>query len=59
MSRNIRKVEQYELDAYALGRAIGEQRQFRTHVVRREVYLDDQGRPVKLVEEVIETSEDI
>lgn len=53
------ELEAYEVDAYLVGRSAGEERQVRTHVVRREVFLDEQGRPAKLVEEVIDIIEDI
>ena len=53
------ELEAYEVDAYFVGRSVGSQRAVRTRVTRREVYLDELGRPAKLVEEVIDTIEEL
>lgn len=50
------ELEAYEVDAYAAGMSL-EAEQPHTRIVRREVWLDELGRPYRLVEEVIDTDE--
>lgn len=50
------ELEPYEVDAYWVGRSLDEPPR-QTRVVRREVHLDEQGRPRLLVEEFIDIDE--
>lgn len=47
------ELEPYEMDAYELGRSLEVERP-QTRIQRREVWLDEEGRPVRLIEEFIE-----
>lgn len=50
------ELEAYEVDAYSVGMSLAEE-PVHTRIVRREVWLDELGRPYRLVEEVIDTDE--